>query len=62
MYLVPEAPQSRVALEYGLTAHHRPQATGLGQWLRGVSVGTKLPCSTEVKQRCVGACVWYRCA
>jgi hypothetical protein len=23
-YLVPEAPQSRVALEYRLTAHHRP--------------------------------------
>eukprot|EP00966_Prymnesium_polylepis_P049762 1151718-Prymnesium_polylepis.1 len=24
MYLVPEAPQSRVALEYRLTAHNRP--------------------------------------
>eukprot|EP00966_Prymnesium_polylepis_P150367 3473223-Prymnesium_polylepis.1 len=23
-YLVPDAPQSRVALEYRLTAHHRP--------------------------------------
>eukprot|EP00966_Prymnesium_polylepis_P142878 3298901-Prymnesium_polylepis.1 len=28
MYLVPEAPQSRVALEYRLSAHHRPRARG----------------------------------
>eukprot|EP00966_Prymnesium_polylepis_P248946 5755792-Prymnesium_polylepis.1 len=25
IYLVPEAPKSRVALEYRLPAHHRPQ-------------------------------------
>eukprot|EP00966_Prymnesium_polylepis_P075001 1739962-Prymnesium_polylepis.1 len=40
-HLVPEAPPSRVALEYRLTAHHRPY--GYRRALRKLGAGAHAP-------------------